>query len=407
MACGIGVCMTCVLPVIGSDDKTRMVRSCVDGPVFAGDRIRLGRPRHGARTDAIGVANEHHPAPRRDAVRHSTVDMTTTLGNLTVPDPGVHRVRMRARRPGAGAVQRPGRRSARRHQVDPDADPRPAAPTPRMAETPSGMLNSIGLQGPGIDVFIKRDLGWLDEHGVRAVVSIAATTVDDYGKLASKLRSKPLAMIEVNISLPERRGPRPGLRQRPPRPRGRGPGVRRASADPARRSSPSSRRTSPTSSRSPGPASTPARPGCADQHDCLAWSSTPTRCGPTLAGVTGGLSGPAIRPVALRCVWQVHEALPDVPLFGMGGIRTGLDALAVHPGRCERGAGRHGDLQRPRLTDPGVPRASRCAGGPRHGPARARRSGSAIGRPTSSSPRTRSRSAPTTSGRAAALAARR
>ena len=54
---------------------------------------------------------------------------------------------------------------------------------------------------------------------------------------------------------------------------------------------------------------------------------------PVLAGVTGGLSGPAIRPVAVRCVWQVHAALPDVPILGMGGVRTGLDALRAHPGR--------------------------------------------------------------------------
>src|SRR3954470_1557010 len=80
--------------------------------------------------------------------------------------------------------------------------PRSGRPTPRMAETPSGMLNSIGLQGPGIDVFLDRDLPWLDEQGVRAVVSIAGGSVDDYSKLTARLRGRAVAMIEVNISCP-------------------------------------------------------------------------------------------------------------------------------------------------------------------------------------------------------------
>src|SRR3954452_1326798 len=79
---------------------------------------------------------------------------------------------------------------------------RSGRPTPRMAETPSGMLNSIGLQGPGIDVFLDRDLRWLDDNGVRSVVSIAGGSVDDFGKLAARLRGQPVAMIEVNISCP-------------------------------------------------------------------------------------------------------------------------------------------------------------------------------------------------------------
>src|SRR5919112_6870414 len=81
--------------------------------------------------------------------------------------------------------------------------PRSGRPTPRMAETPSGMLNSIGLQGPGIDAFLEKDLAWLADRGARAVVSIAGGCVEDYAKLATKLRNRPgLAMVEVNISCP-------------------------------------------------------------------------------------------------------------------------------------------------------------------------------------------------------------
>ena len=81
--------------------------------------------------------------------------------------------------------------------------PRSGRPTPRMAETPSGMLNSIGLQGPGIDAFLQRDLPWLLSRGARAVVSIAGGTVDEYAELAARLSdTSGVTAIEVNISCP-------------------------------------------------------------------------------------------------------------------------------------------------------------------------------------------------------------
>jgi dihydroorotate dehydrogenase (NAD+) catalytic subunit len=80
---------------------------------------------------------------------------------------------------------------------------RSGRPTPRMAETPSGMLNSIGLQGPGIDSFIEKDLAWLHERGVTTIVSIAGNNIEEFGRLASKLRDHPaVAAIEINISCP-------------------------------------------------------------------------------------------------------------------------------------------------------------------------------------------------------------
>src|SRR3954447_16784565 len=82
-------------------------------------------------------------------------------------------------------------------------EPRAGRATPRMAETPSGMLNSIGLQGPGIDAFLAKDLPWLDEHDARAVVSIAGGSVEEYAALARKLRgARGVALLEVNISCP-------------------------------------------------------------------------------------------------------------------------------------------------------------------------------------------------------------
>jgi len=202
---------------------------------------------------------------------------------------------------------------------------RSGRPTPRMAETPSGMLNSIGLQGPGIEHFIERDLPWLADRGARAVVSIAGTSVDEYAKLAQKLRGKPgMVALEVNISCPnvEDRGTVFACDSR-------------AAGDvisAVKRNSgvPIFAKLSPDVTDIVAIAK-----ACVDSgahglsliNTLLGLVIDTDTMRPVLAGTTGGLSGPAIRPVAVRAVWQVHQAMPDVPIFGIGGIRTGLDAL--------------------------------------------------------------------------------
>jgi dihydroorotate dehydrogenase (NAD+) catalytic subunit len=207
--------------------------------------------------------------------------------------------------------------------------PRAGRPTPRMAETPSGMLNSIGLQGPGIDAFLQRDLPWLLARGARAVVSIAGGTVDEYAELAGRLSDAAgVTAVEINISCPnvEDRG-------------------QVFACDPAasaavieavrgrlRYDVPVFAKLSPDVTDIVAVARACVEAGA----DGLSMINTllglvidTDLMRPALAGTTGGLSGPAIRPIAVRCVWQVREALPDVPIIGMGGVRTGRDALEL------------------------------------------------------------------------------
>jgi dihydroorotate dehydrogenase (NAD+) catalytic subunit len=207
--------------------------------------------------------------------------------------------------------------------------PRHGRATPRMAETPSGMLNSIGLQGPGIDAFITNDLPWLASQGARVIVSIAGETADEYGVLARKLRSvSGISAIEVNISCPnvENRGL-----------------VFASDSDASCRVIDSVRKiiggeipiiakltpdVTDITSIAKGVVDSGAD-GLALINTVLGMVINLDTMKPHLAGKTGGLSGPAIRPIAVRAIYQVHSAMPTVPILGMGGVASGRDALEL------------------------------------------------------------------------------
>ena len=254
------------------------------------------------------------------------VDMSTSLGSLSLPDPVLTASGCAA----AGRELAPYVDLTRIGAVVTKSimlEPRSGRPTPRMAETPSGMLNSIGLQGPGVEAFVARDLRWLRENGVRTVVSIAGGTVQEYQRLAQRLRHEPgIAAIEVNISCPnvESRGqvfacdPFSSsqvvqvVRRHTP------PGV------------PVLAKLSPDVTDIVAIAKSVREAGADGVsmiNTLLGMVIDPDTMRPMLGGMTGGLSGPAIRPVAVRAIWQVHAAFPDLPILGMGGIRTGRDAF--------------------------------------------------------------------------------
>ena len=256
------------------------------------------------------------------------VDMSTTLGNAWFPNPLFT----------ASGCASSGKELAQFFPLKEIgavvtksvmSKPRHGRPTPRMAETPSGMLNSIGLQGPGIDAFLANDVPWLLEQKARVIVSIAGETIEEYATLARKLRSASgISAVEVNISCPnvENRGL-----------------VFACDPDASRRVIDGVRKTiggelpiiaklSPDVTDLVSIAKGVVDAGA----DALALINTVLgmvinldTMRPHLGGKTGGLSGPAIKPIAVRAIYQVHAALPKVPILGMGGVASGKDALEL------------------------------------------------------------------------------
>ena len=196
-------------------------------------------------------------------------------------------------------------------------------PTPRVCETPSGMLNAIGLQNPGIDVFCERDLPFLKAHGATVIVNVCGHTEEEYVKVVDRLADEEADLLEINISCPNVKeggiafGTDPKAIERVTK------------AVKARAKQPVIMKLSPnvTDIRAS------ARAAEAGGADAVSLINTLTgmkidieRQTFLLANRTGGLSGPAIRPVAVRMVYEAAHAV-RIPVIGMGGITCGEDAV--------------------------------------------------------------------------------
>lgn len=209
--------------------------------------------------------------------------------------------------------------------------------TPRMAETPSGMLNSIGLQGPGVQAFVDEDLAWLHSIGARVVVSIAGGTASEFATVARTVVRSPhasaIAAIEVNISCPNvaNRGLvfacDPASSHK----------VMTLVREVVPRGIPMLAKLTPDVTDIVEIAETVLKAGAHGLtmiNTTLGVAIDVDRLRPHLIAATGGLSGPAIRPMAVRAVWQVAGAMragriKTAPIVGVGGVRSGRDALEL------------------------------------------------------------------------------
>jgi len=201
--------------------------------------------------------------------------------------------------------------------------PWPGNPAPRIAETYGGMLNAIGLQNPGIDVFVKRDIPWLKQFDTKVVVNVCGKTTRDYVEVVERLGDEPVDLLEINISCPNVKeggiafGQAPGAVEAITRE------VKRHAKQPV------------VMKLSPNVTDITEMARAAQEGGADAVSLINTLTGMkidinkmtfALANKTGGLSGPAIKPVAVRMVYQTARAV-KLPVIGMGGIMTAEDAL--------------------------------------------------------------------------------
>ena len=202
---------------------------------------------------------------------------------------------------------------------------RPGNPAPRIAEAPGGMLNAVGLQNPGVDHFIEKDLPWLREQGTRIIANIAGNTPEDYCAMAEKLNETDIDMIEMNISCPnvKQGGVQFGTSVEGVA------GITKAVR--AHCTKPLMVKLSPNVTD----ISEMALAAESEGADAISMINTLTGMRidintkrPIIHNNTGGFSGPALLPIAVRMVWQTYNKV-KVPIVGLGGISTWQDAVEM------------------------------------------------------------------------------
>lgn len=201
--------------------------------------------------------------------------------------------------------------------------PWPGNPTPRIAETYGGMLNAIGLQNPGIDMFVKRDIPYLKQFDTKIIVNVCGKTTKDYVEVVEHLSEEPVDLLEINISCPNVKEGGIAFGQSAESVEAITKEVKRYAKQPV------------IMKLSPNVTDISVMAKAAQEGGADAISLINTLTGMkidinrrtfALANKTGGLSGPAIKPVAVRMVYQAANAV-KLPIIGMGGIMTAEDAI--------------------------------------------------------------------------------
>ena len=196
-------------------------------------------------------------------------------------------------------------------------------PTPRIAETCGGMLNAIGLQNPGMEVFCERDLPFLKQYDTRVIVNVCGLTQEDYCQVVERLSGEPVDMLEINVSCPNVKEGGIAFGQNADALESITRAVKRYAAQPV------IMKLSPNVTD----IGEMARAAEAGGADAISLINTLTgmkidvhKRTFALANQTGGLSGPAVKPVAVRMVYEASRAV-SLPVIGMGGIQSGEDAV--------------------------------------------------------------------------------
>ena len=205
------------------------------------------------------------------------------------------------------------------------SEPWAGNPTPRIAETYGGMLNAVGLQNPGIDKFVERDIPFLAKYDTKIVVNVCGRTVEDYCEVVARLADQPVDLLEINISCPNVKEGGIAFGQNPKSVEAVTKEVKKCAKQPI------------IMKLSPNVTDITEMAKAAEAGGADALSLINTLTGMkidihkrtfALANKTGGLSGPAIHPVAVRMVYQTAHAV-QVPVIGMGGIVTPEDAIEM------------------------------------------------------------------------------
>ncbi|MCI5530626.1 MAG: dihydroorotate dehydrogenase [Blautia sp.] len=201
--------------------------------------------------------------------------------------------------------------------------PWPGNPTPRIVETAGGMLNAIGLQNPGIDVFCSRDIPFLKKYDTKIIVNVCGKSTEDYCEVVERLAQEPVDLLEINVSCPNVKEGGIAFGQNPKALEAITKEVKKRAKQPI------IMKLSPNVTD----ITEMARAAEAGGADVLSLINTITgmkidinRRTFALANKTGGMSGPAVKPVAVRMVYQVANAV-KLPIIGMGGIASAEDAL--------------------------------------------------------------------------------